>query len=247
MALSTYITSPEKAAQYRAEGFWKDHTVYERVRTSAEVNPDKVAIIDSDRRFTYADVLRTIDILAGNLLDLGIPKGGIVAVQSKNAAELPLMHMAAQRIGLLYMPLHDSWRDIEVEHALKTAQVSALVIPGVYRDFDHGSMIAQMQTSLPHLKHVFVLDGKPAAPGFRDFADLLKAHSHSTADLDAQRPDPDAPATLMLSGGTTSLSKISPWSSNNVLDALDGYARNVGYGSDDVTAAIAPAGTGATG
>ena len=245
MALNTPLTSSAQAAHFRAQGFWKDVTVYERVRAAAEVDPHKLALIDGDRRITYAELLRTVDIIAGNLLDLGLPKGGVVAVQCKNAPELPIMHLAAQRIGLLYMPLHDSWRDVEVEHALNLADVTTLVIPGVYRDFDHGAMIAGMKDRLPRLKHIFVLEGQPGP--FRDFADLLKPHGHSTAALDAERPDPDAPATLMLSGGTTSLSKISPWSSNNLLNSLDCYAEQAGYGRDDITAAIAPAGTGATG
>jgi len=245
MALNTPLTSPELAARFRARGWWKDQTVYERVRAAALRDPSKIAIIDGERRISYDVLLRTIDIVAGNLLDLKIPKGGIVALQCKNAAELPLMHLAAQRIGRLYMPLHDSWRDIEVEHALKTAEVTTLVIPGVYRDFDHGAMIAGMHARLPKLKHVFVMDGKPGR--FRDFKELFQPHRHSTAALDAERPDPDAPATLMLSGGTTSLSKISPWSSNNLLNSLDAYAEYAGYTSEDVTAAIAPAGTGATG
>jgi len=245
MALTTPLTSPELAARFRAQGYWKDATVYERVRAAASLEPQKVAIIDGERRLTYAELLRLVDTIAGNLLDLGIPKGGIVAVQSKNAAELPIMHLAAQRIGRLYMPLHDSWRDVEVEHALKTAEVTTVVIPGVYRDFDHGAMVAGMQGRLPRLTNVFVLEGKSGP--FREFSDLLRPHRHTSVELEAERPDPDAPATLMLSGGTTSLSKISPWSSNNLLNSLDAYAENAGYGRDDITAAIAPAGTGATG
>jgi non-ribosomal peptide synthetase component E (peptide arylation enzyme) len=245
MALTTPLTPPELAAQFRAQGYWKDQTIYERFRAAAQPDLNKVAIIEGDRRITYGELLRTIDTIAGNLLDLNIPKGGIVALQCKNAPEQLIVHLAAQRIGRLYMPLHDSWRDIEVEHALRTADVTTLIIPGVYRDFDHGAMIAGMLDRLPKLKNIFVMDGKPGA--FRSFIDLLKPHGHSTAELDAERPDPDAPGTLMLSGGTTSLSKISPWSSNNLLNALDRYAEATGYGRDDVTAAIAPSGTGATG
>lgn len=184
MVKSIFITQPDKAVEYRALGFWKDQTVYERVRQAALVDPDKLAIIDSERRFTYADVLRTIDTIAGNLLALGLPKGSVVAVQCKNAAELPLMHMAAQRIGLLYIPLHDSWRATEVEHTLSRSEAKALIIPGVYRDFDHGAMIQEMIGRLP-LQHVFVLDGKPGP--FRDFAELLKPHSYSGGAA-ARRP-----------------------------------------------------------
>lgn len=245
MSKSIFITPPELAARYREQGFWKDRTVYQRVREAALVEPGKIAFIDADRRITYGQLLETVDRIAGNLLELDLPAGGVVAVQSKNAAELTFMHLAAQRIGLLFMPLHDTWRHGEVEHCLKTAEAGALVIPGVYRDFDHGAMISEIRGALPHLKHVFVLDGKPGP--FRDFADLLRPHRHDTAALDARTPSPDAPATVMLSGGTTAMSKISVWSSNNVLDALDGYARATGYTRADRTAAIAPAGTGATG
>jgi len=246
MSKSIFITTPEQAAKYRAQGYWKDQTIYQRVRASALVEPEKVAFIDADRRITYGQLLETVDRIAGNLLDLDIPAGGVVAVQSKNAAELTFMHLAAQRIGLLFMPLHDSWRHIEVEHCLKTAEATTLVIPGVYREFDHGAMIAEIRANLPHLKNVFVLDGKPGA-GSRDFAELLKPHRHTSAELDARTPSADAPATVMLSGGTTAMSKISVWSSNNVLDALDGYAKATGYTRAERTAAIAPAGTGATG
>lgn len=246
MSKSIFITPPELAARYREQGFWKDQTVYQRVRAAALLEPEKIAIVDADRRFTYGQLLETVERIAGNLLDLDLPEGAVVAVQSKNAAELTFMHLAAQRIGLLFMPLHDTWRQVEMQHCLQTAEAGALVIPGVYRDFDHGAMVSQMRGSLPHLRHVFVLDGRPG-PLLRDFAELLQPHRHGTAELDARTPSADAPATVMLSGGTTAMSKISVWSSNNVLDALDGYARATGYTRAERTAAIAPAGTGATG
>lgn len=246
MSLTTPLTSPQLAAQFRAQGYWKDETIYQRFRAAADKYPNKIAIIDGPRRFTYADLVRIIDNVAGNLLALDLAPGSIVAVQSKNAAELPIMHLAAQRIGLLYMPLHDSWRDVEVEHSLKQARACALVIPGIYRDFDHRAMIAEMRDRLPDLRHVFVLGDEPAA-GMRDFAELLKPNGCSESELDARRADPDAPASIMLSGGTTSLSKISRYSSNNLLNMLDCYAMTAGYGADDISAAIAPAGTGATG
>jgi non-ribosomal peptide synthetase component E (peptide arylation enzyme) len=246
MSLNTPLTSPQLAAQFRAQGYWQDQTIYQRFRSAADKYPDKTAIIDGARRFSYSELVRIIDNVAGSLLALDLAPGSVVAVQSKNAAELPIMHLAAQRIGLLYMPLHDSWRDVEVEHSLKQAHACALVIPGIYRDFDHRAMIAEMRERLPDLRHVFVLGDTPSG-GMRDFAELLKPGSYSAQQLAAHTRDPDAPATVMLSGGTTSLSKISRYSSNNLLNMLDAYAEAAGFGADDISAAIAPAGTGATG
>jgi non-ribosomal peptide synthetase component E (peptide arylation enzyme) len=245
MSLNTPLTSPELAARFRAQGYWKDRTLYERFRAAADAYPHKTAIIDGDRHITYAELSRTVDNIASNLLDLGVPHGGVVALQSKNSAEMLMMHFGAQRIGRLYLPIHDSWREIEVEHCLSKAEVTTLVIPGVYRDFDYRAMIAGVQERLPLLKNVFVIEGD-AGP-YRSFAELLKPARHAARVLDAERPDPDAPATIMLSGGTTALSKLSRWSSNNLLNMLDCYAETCKYGPDDISAAIAPAGTGATG
>lgn len=246
MALTTPLTSPELAARYRAEGYWRDQTIHDRFAAAAKAYPDKVGLIDGARRLTYAQVASLVDRIAAHLLELGLPPGGVVAVQSKTAADLPIIHLAVHRIGGLYMPLHDSWREVEVEHLLHQANAWAAIIPGVYRDFDHGAMFAGFRDRLSALTHVFRLDGS-GSDGCRAFTDLLEPIVVDAAALDRRRPDPDAPATIMLSGGTTSLSKISRYSSNNLLNMLDRYAETAGYGPDEVSAAIAPAGTGATG
>jgi non-ribosomal peptide synthetase component E (peptide arylation enzyme) len=245
MALATPLTSPELAARFRASGYWRDVTIYERFRRTAEANLTKVAIVDGNRRISYAELLRAVHNVAGNLLDLGVPRGGVVAIQSRNAAELAIFHLAAHRIGRLYMPLHDSWRELELVHLLRQSQASALVIPGVYRGFDYAAMIWAIREQLPSLHHIFTLDGRDA--DLPSFDTLMMPGRRSVEMLDAELPDPDAPATTMLSGGTTSLSKISRFSSNNLLNMLDCYAESVKYVSTDVSAAIAPAGTGATG
>jgi len=245
MALQTPLTPPELAAEYRRQGWWKDITVYERVKNAAQSVLNKVAIVDHNRNLTYQHVLNLVDTIAGNLLALGIPKGGVVSVQLKNSAELPIMHLAAQRIGRVYMPLHDSWRDVEVLHSLRLSKAHTLLIPGSYNNFNYIQMIEEIRGELPDLKNIYVLEGN--AGQFKSFNDLLKPHSYTQEQLDAERPDADAPAMLMLSGGTTSLSKISIWSSNGLQNMLNVYMEQAGYTSSDRTAAIAPAGTGGTG
>jgi non-ribosomal peptide synthetase component E (peptide arylation enzyme) len=245
VALSTPLTSPELAASFRAAGYWRDVTIYERFRSAAEANSTKIAIVDGNRRISYAELLTTVQNVASNLLDLGVPPGGVVAMQSRNAAELAIFHLAAHRIGRLYMPLHDSWRELELLHLLRQSRAGVLVIPGVYRGFDYAAMIWAIREQLPNLHHIFTLDGRHA--DLPSFASLMMPGRRSVAALNAELPDPDAPATIMLSGGTTSLSKMSRFSSNNLLNMLNCYAESVEYSSSDVSAAIAPAGTGATG
>jgi len=245
MAVELPLTSPERAARYRRLGIWRDDTIWERFRAAAARVPEKTAIVEERQRLTYGELRRRVDDLAGNLLDLGVARGDVVAIQAWNCAELPLLHLALNRIGRLFMPLHDSWRHTELRHLLRKSRARAVVIPGQYRGFDHAAMLAELRDELPDLEHVFVLGG--AAPGCRAFEDLLAPTRRSGSDLDAERPDPDLPASIMMSGGTTALSKISRFSSNDLLTMLDHFATSVGLREDDVAAALAPAGTGATG
>ena len=245
MSIALPLTSPEHAARYRKEGLWHDRTYYELFAESAARHPDKTAIVEGSRRITYAELSTTINNLAGNLLDLGLAPGDIVSLQTKNSSLMPIVHLACNRIGLLYMPLHDTWRDVEVKHLLNRARAKVLITPAEYRGFNHANMIASIRGELPALKHVFTIEG--SAPGTRELAELLKPTKHSKAELDARRPDPDLPAHTMLSGGTTALSKISRFTCNDLMVMLDNFTRTAEFTENDIIAALAPAGTGATG
>ncbi len=249
MSIALPLTSPEHAARYRAEGLWHDKTFYEFFADSARRHQGKAAIVEGERRITYAQMLEAVNNVAGNLLDLGLAPGDVVSLQSKNSSVMPIVHLACNRIGLLYLPLHDSWRDVEVKHLLARARARVVILPVEYRGFNHANMIAGIRGELPDLKHVFTLDGsaKNENEGTREFAELLKRTKRSAAELDARRPDPDLPAHTMLSGGTTALSKISRFTSNDLMVMLDNFTRTGEVTENDVAAALAPAGTGATG
>jgi non-ribosomal peptide synthetase component E (peptide arylation enzyme) len=239
------LTSAEKAREYRARGFWRDETIAQRFRRIALLSPAKVAIVDGDRRITYQEALERVDNISRNLLTLGLEAGGVVGFQAPNCAEFVLMHLATHQIGRLFLPLHDSWRHTEIQHLMGRTKAGVIVVPGVYREFDHAAMISQIRSDLPALQHCFRLDG--ATPGFGDFAVLTKPGRAAATDLRPEMPDPDAPAAIMLSGGTTAMSKVSRYSSNNLLCMLGNFATAIELTQDDVAAALAPCGTGATG
>jgi non-ribosomal peptide synthetase component E (peptide arylation enzyme) len=239
------LTTQANAARYRQQGIWKDQTLWQRFHAAATRHAGKTAVVEKSRTHTYGQVIAHAENLAGNLLKLGLALGEVVAIQSKNAIELALVNLACSRAGLLFLPLHDSWREVELGHLLKLGRVSTLVTPGLYRGFDHGEMVERLRPELPALRNVYALE--PCAGDHASFAELLQPSGVSPAELDARTPDADLPANIMLSGGTTSISKMSRYSANNLLVMLDCVARGCEFGADDVTCAIAPAGTGATG
>ena len=239
------LTSAEKACEYRARGFWCDETIAQRFRRISSQSPFKVAIVDGNRRITYQEAQERIDNISRNLLALGLKAGGVVAFQAPNCADFVLTHVATHQIGRLFLPLHDSWRHAEIEHLMARTKAAVIVVPGVYRDFDHAAMISQMRVALPALQHGFRLD--KASSDFDDFAVLTEPGRGVNSDLKPEMPDPDAPAAIMLSGGTTAMSKVSRYSSNNLLSLLGNFANAIELTHNDISAAIAPSGTGATG
>ncbi len=61
---------------------------------TAEVYPDRLAIIDSERRYTWAEVRKRCHALAAELTRLGVKPGDVVSVLAPNTAEMFEAHFA---------------------------------------------------------------------------------------------------------------------------------------------------------
>jgi len=246
MTMELPLTSPEKARQYRAAGLWQDVTLSERFLAQADRFADKLAIVVDGRRATYRQLQRDVLSVANGLLAEGLEPGDVIAGQLPNSYEIPVLHLACNMVGMLYMPLHDSWRALEVGHLLAQAKVKVIISRHLYRDFDYVQMIRDLRLDLPDLKTHFVI-GESAGDGIKPFEMLVAAEPLGTKQIASLRPDPDYPAALMLSGGTTAISKISRYSSNDLQAMLNAARDGARFVETDVAAALAPAGTGATG
>ena len=246
MTMELPLTSPEKARQYRAAGLWQDVTLSERFLAQADRFADKLAIIVDGRRATYRQLQQDVLSVANGLLAEGLEPGDVIAGQLPNSYEIPVLHLACNMVGMLYMPLHDSWRALEVGHLLAQAKVKVVISRHLYRDFDYVRMIRDLRPDLPDLKTHFVI-GESAGDGIKPFEMLIAAEPLGTKQIASLRPDPDYPAALMLSGGTTAISKISRYSSNDLQAMLNAARDGARFVETDVAAALAPAGTGATG
>ena len=246
MTMELPLTSPEKARQYRAAGLWQDVTLSERFLAQADRFADKLAIIVDGRRATYRQLQQDVLSVANGLLAEGLEPGDVIAGQLPNSYEIPVLHLACNMVGMLYMPLHDSWRALEVGHLLAQAKVKVVISRHLYRDFDYVQMIRDLRPDLPDLKTHFVI-GESAGDGIKPFEMLVAAEPLGTKQIASLRPDPDYPAALMLSGGTTAISKISRYSSNDLQAMLNAARDGARFVETDVAAALAPAGTGATG
>jgi fatty-acyl-CoA synthase len=86
---------------------------------SARVYPTRIAVIDEDRTFTYAEFARRADALGRGLRDLGIEPGERVAVLAPNRCELLEAHFGVPASGAVLCALNTRLAGPEIEHILR--------------------------------------------------------------------------------------------------------------------------------
>jgi non-ribosomal peptide synthetase component E (peptide arylation enzyme) len=245
------LHTDEQIEQFHHEGWYGQRLLVDHLDEQAEKAPDKIAIVEAHRSLSYREVVRLSENLAASLLQLGVTKGDVVAIIAPNWAELPIVHFATDRIGAIFLPLSSGFREKELLHLLGQSRARVLFCPQQFHGFSHLELVQRLRGSLPMLQHVVALrDDGAGADGAFDA--MSNAEEWRTAEgeqrLRAARAHPDEPSHVMVSSGTTGMPRCSLFSDNNTLvKLLQQYVPAAKVGSADVAAALAPAGTGATG
>ena len=233
----------ERAARYRARGWWEGITIAQMLARSAERIPEKTALVCAGQRLSYRDIVQTSDRLACRFLEAGIAALDRVVVQLPNGPEFVHTYFALTRIGAIPVTALRAHRHTEVRHFVRASGATAYVIPDRIGAFDYREMAGEIQSELRGLRTVFVA-GEPAA-GQRDLREMIAAQMPAEAvraALSTQRPDPSEVATMLLSGGTTSLSKLIPRTHDDYVLNARLCGRAAGFGEDTVFMAILPLG-----
>src|SRR5689334_10111096 len=195
------------AARYRALGLWEGRTIFDTVAANAARAPRRTAVVHASARVDYASLVGQSETLAAGLYDLGLRALDRVVVQLPNGLDFVRTYLALCRIGAIPVMALRAHRHAEVAHFIRASGAVAYVVADVVARFDYRPMAAEVQERFPALRHVLVA-GVPG-PGQVALAPLGEARSDATP-RDIPRPDPSGVATMLLSGGTTSMSKLIP-------------------------------------
>jgi len=206
---------PEYARRYREKGYWQDKSLAQEFSVVFQKYAERVALIDGQRRYTYADIDQASNRLALNLLELGLKPLDRVVVQLPNVAEFVILYFALQKIGCIPIAALSSHRYLEVSQFVALSGAVACVAPARQGDFDFQNMITRVQELSPSLKHGIVL-GEPQ-PGFHSLRNLIEKTpgNPDLKQLDAIHINPTDPAVFQLSGGTTGIPKLIPRTHND--------------------------------
>src|ERR1700722_19104394 len=144
---------PEFAQRYRERGYWIDKSLAEEFKDVFHQYAGRVAVIDRDRTFTYADVDRLTDNLALNLLQVGLNPLDRVVVQLPNVAEFIILYFALQKIGAIPIAALTTHRYAEISQFVALSGAVACVIPDRQGEYDYSQMIERVRKERPARKH----------------------------------------------------------------------------------------------
>ncbi|TMH39405.1 MAG: (2,3-dihydroxybenzoyl)adenylate synthase [Betaproteobacteria bacterium] len=205
---------PEFARRYREKDYWRDKSLTEEFGGAFARFADRVALVDRGRSFTYAELDRTAERLASNLLDAGLKPLDRVVVQLPNVIEFVYLYLALQKIGCIPIAALATHRYLEISQFAKLSGASACVTPDRYSDFDFTEMVDRVRGDAASVKLGIVLGDAPR--GFLSLTELMSRQpKRSPGELRKLRIDPTEPAVFQLSGGTTGVPKLIPRTHND--------------------------------
>lgn len=229
------------AELYRARGYWEDTAIGDVVRGVADERPEDIAVVDGEVRLTYAELGDRADATAARLRDLGLEADDRILVQLPNGWEFIVLTLACFRSGIIPVMALPAHRRHELTHLASVSQSRAIAVPRRLRDFDHEALALDLASELPDLTWVLTLGDRAsdAATDDRtvDLAGLLAPPDDAVRTREAadeMRPDPDAPACFLISGGTTGLPKLITRTHNDYVCNVRATSATAELGKDDV-------------
>ena len=155
---------------------------------------DRDAVVDEDRRVTYAELDAQVEAMAAGLLSLGYGKGDRVALLMGNQLEFVVAVLAIARAGLISVPMNTRQRMPEIEFVLNQNKSAAVIASAAYAEN------IPPRASVPDLRGVYLVGDGGSYPG----AEPLEAIAAAQGD-GVVFPDVDEEDTLCLlyTSGTT--------------------------------------------
>ena len=223
---------PNRAAAYRAAGYWTGRTVESLLRHAATSWPDRVAVVDDTGSHTYRELDELADQAAGGLSGLGIQRADRVLLQLPNSRRFAVALFGLLRAGAIPVMCLPGHRFAELSHFAAISGAVGLVATDAANGFDYRAMAEQLVSAHPQLRHV-VIDGDPGP--FTSWSAL------PAGDPPAIVGDTASPALLLVSGGTTGAPKLIPRTHDDYVYNATASSQLCGLTKDDVYLVTLPA------
>ncbi len=175
-------------------------TLRRMLARNLEYNPEKTALIEGDRQYSFRDFSKRTYGIGNALLDLGLKKGERVAVLSRNSIESAESYFSIPNCGLVLVVLNFRLAAAELLAILADARASAFMVNEEFLGTIEG-----IKSSLDFVRHYILIGGKAKTPeGWLHYETLAGQSSCREPVVDVGEDDL---AALMYTSGTTGLPK----------------------------------------
>jgi long-chain acyl-CoA synthetase len=201
---------------------YPERTLLDYLSESARSHPDSPALLFKGHRVSYAELEQQSDAFAVALVASGVAPGDRVALCLPNCPQFLIGEFGAWKAGAIACPLNPTYTERELQEALSASGAETVVVLNRYYD---KLKAIQPQTSLERLIATGIKEYLPPAlragyellkekeegeditlrDGDERFADLIARHHN--VGRPAHRVDPNDPAVILMSGGTTGTPK----------------------------------------
>jgi long-chain acyl-CoA synthetase len=192
------------------------------LRIGLDGAPDEVAIVSAHRALRWRELDRASAALAGGYRRLGLEPGDRVASLMPNRVDLVVHYLACFKAGLIATPLNYRYTAPEIDHALEVSGARVL-LAHVERAEDVG---ARGLAAALELGVIAYRDAEPLPTGNEEPAGADASWRHDFAALlgseplprTEKEPDPEAPAVIFFTSGSTAPRKGHPFPPDPALD-----------------------------
>lgn len=202
--------------RYRADGLWGRKTIPDEFRAVAVQHPLNDAVVDRERRLTYAELDASTDAIAGGLLEAGLEPGDRVTIQVGNTVGAIELIYGLMKAGLVPVCTLMAHGHHEIDAIASSVQARAHAIDLGDKTDERVVFAHEVRDRVPTVGHLIQVSAGPAAPGADDFLTLddLRRTPIEVARAQLSRVegtiDPDDLAVMQLSGGTSGTPKLIP-------------------------------------
>lgn len=195
-------------------------TVGDLLDEAASAFPENEALIDcaTGVRFSYRELIRSANRLAGGLLRIGMSKGDPVALWSPNRWEWIITQWALAKIGAVLVSVDPNAQRRQLEYLLTQSDCKTLLMAEGQKGSEYLEIIAEIGdagpgnfsfAAFPELRNIILIGNRPQ-PGMLSWKEILDTGGEfsdpSLSERQRSCRDEDV-VTLLYTSGTTGAPK----------------------------------------
>ena len=171
------------------------------LKRPSQLFPEKTAVVDRDRRFTYREFHSRVNQFSNALMAQGLSPGDRVAILSPNSHFFVESLFATAQVGLIAVPINFRLNAQEIGYILQHSGAKAVIA-----DYDFTDLVNGIRSDLPALEHLIEARyDERATEGWLNL-DLWIAGQRAELQHAIER-DEDDTVSINYTSGTTAMPK----------------------------------------